>query len=93
MRRRYYIEQFNYIWSFSLEGYKLFLENGAAGKEWDLDDPRYNSSIIKNKPQKSANPINPIDFSSEDFQEEIEYSLKSGKQSGKRIDPHSMTTI
>ena len=34
MRRSYYIEQFNCIWSFSLEGYKLFLENGAAGKEW-----------------------------------------------------------
>ena len=55
----------------------------------DLDAPRYNASIIKNQPQKSANPINPIDFRSEYFQEEIEYFLKSGKQSGKRINPHS----
>lgn len=88
-QRRYYIEQYGYIWSFSLVDYKRFLEHAATCKDgWNLDDPQWNARQVK-RPPTWARPIHTVDWSNQDFANEIEYLDRTGKQTGIAVDPRS----
>lgn len=81
MNRRFYITQFGFFWSLTEKGYLKFLQNGAEAVGWDLSLPEYESREIK-KPPLSAKPINVTNFKQEHYKEELEYFLKTGKQTG-----------
>lgn len=81
MSRRLYVTHFGFYWSLSLKGYLKFLQSGAANVGWDLDLPEYEAREIK-KPPINSRVINVTNFEQEHYKEELEYFLKTGKQTG-----------
>lgn len=81
MNRRFYVTQFGFYWSLTEKGYLKFLQDGAASVGWDLSLADYEAREIKNPPANSQ-PINVTNFRQEHYQEELEYFLKTGGQTG-----------
>lgn len=81
MSRRFYVTQFGFYWSLSKQGYLRFLQDGATGIGWSLDSPLYEAREI-NRPPIGSKPINVTDFRQEHYKEELEYFLKTEKQTG-----------
>lgn len=112
MSRRFYVHQFDTIWSFPESGFRALLAVGARAGGYDLDNPRYQGQRLAGRfscgrfndstaarslhvPRRfrEAYFISPLDWSQEDFREELERFLKKKRESAisKRITLLSFT--
>ncbi len=44
--RKFYVSQYGFIWSLSRAGFEAFLHDGATGKGYSLDDPKYGARTL-----------------------------------------------
>jgi hypothetical protein len=52
MPRRFYISQFGYIWSLPRDGFAALLRDGAAGKGYDLSNPEFKATELREQVAK-----------------------------------------
>jgi hypothetical protein len=99
MSRRFYIHQFDAIWSFPESGFRALLEVGARDAGYDLDDRQFHGQRLAGRfacgrfndttgakslrvPRrfKDSYLISPLDWSAEDFREELDRFQKKEQQ-------------
>ena len=45
--RRFYVSQFGFIWSLPRDGFEALLRSGAAGNGYDLKDPAFKATELR----------------------------------------------
>lgn len=77
--RRFYVLHFNYLFSFSFKGYVQFLKDASTSNGdsdgWNLDNPQYESRVVKREPCNTA-VFRVTDRESWEFKNELEYFLQ-----------------
>lgn len=75
--RRFYILHFNYLFSLTFNGYVHFLKDASKGDPdgWNLDNPEYESRVVK-KVVPGRAVLRVTARASWEFQENLEYFLQ-----------------
>lgn len=81
MNKRFYVIKSNQFWSLSKDNYLMLLRDGIENQNEEVNPSQYKARLIK-KPPIKAQPIDISEFEPEHYQEELEYFLKTGEQTG-----------